>query len=97
MMNFLYKRSPAPTPIQIPGVLKIFSSATFFLQKEAPPINPTNENENVFTYLTTSDISGSIFDPLIDLVQNDEVQGRLFEASRQFFTSSNITVTKKKF
>ena len=69
-----------------------------FLQKKAPPINPTNcNNENMFTYLTTSDISGSILDPLIDLVQNDEVQGRLFEASRQFFTSSNITVTKRNF
>jgi len=37
-------------------------------------------------------LSGSFFDHFMELVQNSETQERLLDASRQIFTSSNITV-----
>jgi len=37
-------------------------------------------------------VSGSFLDQFLDLVQSEEAQERLMDASRQIFTSSNITV-----
>jgi len=37
-------------------------------------------------------VSGSFLDQFLELVQSEEAQERLMDASRQIFTSSNITV-----
>ena len=39
-----------------------------------------------------TNFSGSFLDQFLELVQSEEAQERLMDASRQIFTSSNITV-----